>query len=204
MELSRPVHQRANDALLVQEQVNRISQATESWHAGDEPQAAAEDALLLLHRANFDLWHLEDRARDSAMDSMVAGVKRQIDRVNQTRNDLVERMDIELLAALGKHGLPNASAPLHSETPGQMLDRLSILSLKLFHTEQEMHRQNASASHIERNRKRHLVLKRQSEDLTACLANLWYEVCLGKRQFKLYRQMKMYNDPELNPVLYRT
>ncbi len=200
-------HSRAQDdvprLLDAQAQVRGFERWCVIWHE-DESVAAPDATLSRLHRANFDLWHLEDRARDPrSSDAEIAAVKRRIDVTNQQRNDAVEQIDVELLAVLAAHGLPDVSAPLHSETVGQMLDRLSILSLKLFHTEEETRRGDGPALHVQRNRERLAVLRRQSEDLTACLELLWQEVCRGERQFKIYRQMKMYNDPELNPVLYR-
>jgi hypothetical protein len=91
---------------------------------------------------------------------------------------------------------------LHSESPGLMIDRLSILSLKLYHTEQELGRVSAPAGHRERNRERLRVLAEQRADLLLCLEQLWAESLAGTRRFKVYRQLKMYNDPALNPVLY--
>jgi hypothetical protein len=180
----------------------RFAEHTALWHASD-PDVPERDLLLRLHRSNFDLWHLEDRARDTdASDTVIADVKRAIDHTNQRRNDLVEKLDNALMAALTAAGLPNAESPLHSETPGMILDRLSILSLKTFHTEEETQRQDASEEHRERNRQRLSILKEQSAALTGCLAELWQQVVRGERRFQLYRQMKMYNDPTLNPVLY--
>lgn len=159
--------------------------------------------MQALHRANFTLWHLEDRARDpAATDTVIAGVKRSIDTANQQRNDLVERFDRDLLQQFADAALPNVAAPLHSETPGMMVDRLSILSLKLFHTAEEAERSDATATHRERNQQRFAVLQQQSADLQHCLADLLQAVTQGTRGYRLYRQMKMYNDPELNPVLY--
>lgn len=114
--------------------------ATRRWHGPAElPAAASEmdelslDTLVLeQHRANFDLWHEEDQARDPrATPERIVEIKRAIDRLNQRRNDLMERIDRLLLAAAGEQ---RAEAPLHSETPGMMIDRLSILELKRFHT----------------------------------------------------------------------
>jgi hypothetical protein len=90
----------------------------------------------------------------------------------------------------------------HSETPGMMMDRLSILSLKLFHTREELDREGAPQGHRERNAKRFSTLQDQREDLARCLERLWGQICAGDRYFKQYRQLKMYNDPELNPILY--
>ena len=183
--------------------VHRFAEHTALWHTGDLPLPTTGDHLLALHRANYDLWHLEDRARDPrAADTVIAEVKRSIDGVNQRRNDLVERIDVNLLKRLSAVGLPNVSAPLHSETPGLILDRLSILSLKIFHTAEQVGRSEITAAQRERNRQRLAVLQQQGDELEGCLAALWREVCAGTRQFKLYRQLKMYNDPDLNPVLY--
>ena len=194
---------RITEALDAGAEVLRFEQSVALWHTGGEHPVAAQDTRLLLHRANFDLWHLEDAARDPrASDTVIAERKRSIDRVNQARNNLAERADEELLATLSSAALPNLSAPLHSETPGMILDRLSILSLKIFHTAEEIDRPGATPAHAERNRQRLAILRRQSGDLTGCLAALWNEVCGGTRRFTLYRQMKMYNDPQLNPVLY--
>jgi hypothetical protein len=83
-----------------------------------------------------------------------------------------------------------------------MMDRLSILSLKLFHTRQELDREGAPAGHRERNAERFATLQEQRDDLARCLERLWGQICAGERYFKQYRQLKMYNDPELNPILY--
>lgn len=196
---SIPTH--ALEGLLQAEsEVRRFDEATRTWH---NSESEVKDLRLHLHRANFDLWHLEDSARDPhATDSVIASVKRSIDRTNQNRNDLVEQVDDMLMAALEAHSLPNPIAPMHSETPGMMLDRLSILSLKRFHTKEQAERADASPQHRQRAAERLQVLHVQSASLTGCLQHLWQEVLGGTRQFALYRQMKMYNDPTLNPVLY--
>lgn len=175
---------------------------TKAWH---ETTAAVDAAGLMgmaeaQHLANFDLWHEEDKARDpSASDAEIAAVKHAIDRLNQRRNDLVEKLDTELLKLAGEQ---NSSAPLHSETPGLIIDRLSILALKIYHTEEETHRNSATDAHRQKNMARLAVLREQHNDLAGCLDELWAEVLAGTRRFKLYRQMKMYNDPELNPMMY--
>jgi hypothetical protein len=187
------------DALLI---VRMQDENTAAWHETAIAQVEADGLLAIAmaqHRANFDLWHEEDKARDpGATDADIAGVKRAIDKLNQRRNDLVERMDAWLLDALEQ----NERAPLHSETPGLMIDRLSILALKIFHTREEAHRVTAREAHRQRNAERLALLEEQRSDLAACLDSLWADVLDGKRRFKLYRQLKMYNDPELNPVLY--
>lgn len=180
--------------------------ATQSWHDAQlplpQPASPLEELVLTQHRANIDLWHQEDDARDRhATDAVIAQVKRAIDRLNQERNDFVEQIDLSLLELLSAQP---ADAPLHSETPGLIIDRLSILSLKIFHTAEQTQRPEVTEAHRERNRDRLLLLEEQRNDLSQCLATLWQEVLAGRRRFKLYRQFKMYNDPTLNPVLYRT
>ena len=161
------------------------------------PSSPFEQIILDQHQANFDLWHREDLARDpEASDSTIVQVKHDIDRLNQRRNDLAEQIDIALLQLAPD----SPTAPLHSESPGLIIDRLSILALKIFHTQEQLHR--STPEHQQRNMDRLLVLNQQRADLVSCLADLWNDVLTGRRRFKLYRQLKMYNDPTLNPVLY--
>jgi hypothetical protein len=208
--------------IVIQDIVPLQEGLTRSWHDqpdGDfgrerpRPESELEtdekvrEAWLRLvarqHHANFDLWHIEDEARrPGATDAELAAVKRRIDLTNQLRNDLVEDLDKMLLGWLGKRGLPNATAPLHSETPGLIIDRLSILSLKIFHTREEAERSHAPEGHGERNHERLAILEKQRRDLAGCLAELWKEIMDGKRRFELYKQLKMYNDPALNPAIY--
>jgi hypothetical protein len=162
------------------------------------------DTVARQHRANFDLWHIEDEARTpGATDTELAGVKRRVDRTNQLRNDLAEELDRALLGWLQQMALPNPEAPLHSESPGLIVDRLSILALKIYHTREEAQRANAPLGHADRNLDRLGILEEQRADLAACLDALWNETLNGTRRFKLYRQLKMYNDPSLNPAIYR-
>jgi hypothetical protein len=155
------------------------------------------------HRQNFALWHEEDKARaPMASAEAIAETKRTIDALNQVRNDLVESIDRELLQQLEAAGV-EPRGEQHSETPGMIIDRLSILSLKIFHTREEVERDDASPEHRSRNRARFQVLLQQRQDLAECLAVLWRDIENGRRYFKLYRQLKMYNDPELNPEIYR-
>jgi hypothetical protein len=160
-------------------------------------------AVVRQHRANFELWHIEDEARAPGVtDAELAAVKRRIDWTNQRRNDLAEELDRALLDWLESRGLPNAQAPMNSESPGLIVDRLSILSLKIYHTREEADREYAPEGHAARNRNRLTILESQRADLAGCLDDLWHETLNCSRQFKAYRQLKMYNDPTLNPSIY--
>ena len=180
---------------------------TAEWHRerpGGELAGDFAGTVQAQHWTNFELWHLEDEARaPGAADHEIAEVKRAVDRVNQRRNDLMERCDGLLLELLQTRALPATHAPLHSETPGMILDRLSILALKIFHTREEMERADAPEGHLDRNRERLRMLEEQRSDLAGCLDDLWKEILRGERRFKLYRQLKMYNDPLLNPAVYK-
>lgn len=183
-------------------------ETTRDWHKPNLPdEIEPKDISSLIraqHRANFDLWHEEDKARDpEATDQQIATVKRAIDRLNQRRNDLMEKIDEELLSKFREILSSHADAPLHSETPGMMIDRLSILALKIFHTDEESRRSTATEAHRQRNQERLALLQEQRSDLARALQSLLDDVAAGCRRFKVYRQMKMYNDPELNPAVYK-
>ncbi|MGA2249339.1 DUF4254 domain-containing protein [Terracidiphilus sp.] len=177
------------------------------WHIAPDAALSLGDKIGQLigdqHRANFDLWHTEDEARTpGATDEQIADVKRRIDTTNQKRNDLSEQIDAFLLEVLVGQELPAENAPLNSESPGLMIDRLSILALKIYHTREESERADAPNGHVERNLARLMILEEQRADLALCLDALWKETMAGTRRFKLYRQLKMYNDPSLNPAIY--
>lgn len=181
---------------------------TRRWHQVEGLTVHEENPWLATvarqHAANFELWHTEDQARlPNATDAQLAAVKRAIDRINQRRNDLAEACDVLLLQILAAHNLPAPQAPLHSESPGLMIDRLSILSLKIFHTTEQIDRPNAPVGHVERNRERLAILTEQQADLVGCFDRMWAQVLAGSLRFKIYRQLKMYNDPDLNPAIYR-
>jgi hypothetical protein len=190
------------DALLIREMQDELTAALHETE-GELAIGTSADGLMALamaqHRANFELWHEEDKARvPDASDAEIAEVKRAIDVLNQRRNDLVEKMDLWLMERLEQ----SSTAPLHSETPGLIVDRLSILALKIYHTREESVRESATEGHRQRNAERLALLEEQRGDLAGCLDVLWVEVLQGTRRFKLYRQLKMYNDPELNPAVY--
>lgn len=164
----------------------------------DDPlQAAIADN----HCCNRLLWATEDQARrpDVPADYIVA-CKRRIDRHNQQRNDAVERID-ELLSERLAEVIPAGEVRLHSETPGAIIDRLSILSLKIHHMRLQAERCDAGAAHQMTCKSKLQMLRTQRADLADCLSRLLGEVARGEARFKLYRQCKMYNDPSLNPWL---
>jgi Protein of unknown function (DUF4254) len=182
--------------------VREQSRWTARWHkATTRPRSGMPwSAIEQNHRMNFDLWHEEDMARrDDLGAGRVREAKRTIDRCNQARNDAIERIDGWLWERLGPL---RADSPLHSETPGMIIDRLSILSLKLYHMKIEAARRSAPAAHREKCRACCEILRTQSADLRSCLERLLAELQAGTRHFKVYRQFKMYNDASLNPQLY--
>ncbi len=192
----------ATPHLNVDELAQRHAAWTVAWHQGPTSPEAAPPwvAIERNHRMNFDLWHEEDMARrDDLGAERVRQAKRLIDRCNQARNDAIEELDVWLQGQL-----PAASEdrPQHSETPGMIIDRLSILSLKLYHMRIEAGRDSAAEAHRRKCRERCGILETQLADLKACLASLLDELVRGARRFKLYRQLKMYNDAALNPQLY--
>ena len=154
------------------------------------------------HRCNCSLWEEEDLARRrNVADGEIAGNKRAIDGFNQKRNDAIERIDEQLLALLA-NATPREGARLNSETAGAMCDRLSILSLKIHHMRLQTKRNDVDRAHLESCVGKLARLIEQRSDLAGCLDRLLAECGQGESFFKVYRQFKMYNDPELNPAVY--
>lgn len=155
------------------------------------------------HLTNIRLWHEEDEARRPDVDdAVIADVKRRIDLLNQRRNDLIEAIDEALSATLrAMETEPRPGSRLHSETPGAIIDRLSILALKIYHMREEAERWDASSGHRAECAARLEVLARQRADLATCLEELQRDLASGRARFRTYRQFKMYNDPETNPAL---
>jgi hypothetical protein len=182
----------------------------ELWHnvlpQSDFSEPTDFHALVSIqHQVNFELWHQEDIARDpDVSDSIIASVKRAIDVLNQRRNDLIEQMDQFLLNILRVENVKNdADTEMNSETPGSMIDRLSINALKIYHMDEEVQRKEITAEHRNKCAGKLSVLQEQREDLEQCLSKLLADLSSGEKRLKVYRQMKMYNDESLNPVLYR-
>jgi len=191
-------------------EVHRITQLHRDtiirWHEGpiDNPYEGFMGLVCSQHEQNFRLWHQEGVARSpDASDAEIAQVKRTIDKLNQRRNDLIEKLDEALLEKLTRAGVvPKPEAGLNTETRGSAIDRLSILALRIYHMEEQAQRSDADQEHRERARARLVVLYRQHEDLSCALGELLEDLFAGRKILKLYRQFKMYNDPTLNPYLY--
>ena len=168
-----------------------------------EHAAGAWAAIEANHRANVLLWDAEDQARRTDVpDATIAAVKRAIDRHNQRRSDAVESIDEALLARLADV-VPRADAWHHSETAGAMIDRLSILSLKIHHMGLAAARPDLRAQDRAERLARVATLTRQREDLARCYDTLLTRAERGEAFWRIYRQHKMYNDPALNPYLSR-
>ena len=191
---------------LLEQQLNEVVQ----WHvkAPEPDYVEASDfpnLVSMQHYVNFELWHQEDMARDpDAPDSKIAAVKRAIDVLNQRRNDMIEQMDQYLLDALQSKNIKyTADAEMNSETPGSIIDRLSINALKIYHMDEEIQRLDVTDEHRKKCSGKLSVLQDQRNDLKKSLETLLADLSSGKKRLKIYQQMKMYNDENLNPVLYQ-
>lgn len=191
----------------------RIFEATtKSYHLTDDVDAIPENPYepmtieFQLFRKNWIdavQWHFEDIIRDPNIDPVAAlSLKRRIDASNQDRTDLVEMIDSYFLD-LFSNVTPLPNATINTETPAWAVDRLSILVLKIYHMEQEVTRADASPEHIAHCQTKLNVLLSQKEDLTTSIQQLVDDLSAGRKLMKVYKQMKMYNDPALNPVLYK-
>lgn len=170
-----------------------------------QPYATGSVEALLYHKCWIDTvqWHLEDLVRDPQIEP-VAGLalKRKIDVSNQQRTDMVEFIDSWLLDFYRSvQTLPDAT--FNTESPAWAIDRLSILALKVFHMKAEASREEADASHRTSCEQKCKVLLTQQTDLMAAIDQLLQDIASGKKYMKVYKQMKMYNDESLNPVLYQ-
>jgi hypothetical protein len=156
------------------------------------------------HTRNFRLWHEEDIARSlDVSEAELAGVKRRIDKLNQQRNDFIERLDDCIIQELRQRQItPQPDARLNTETPGSVIDRLSILALRIYHMHEQADREDATAEHRQKAEDKLTVLYQQHADLSNSLKELLEDIFAGRKQIKIYRQMKMYNDASMNPYLY--
>jgi hypothetical protein len=148
-------------------------------------------------------WHYEDLIRDPHINPTEAlQLKRRIDRSNQDRTDLVEEID-SYFRRLYSEVTPLPDARLNTESPAWAVDRLSILALKIYHMKEQVDRTDASDDHRQRCQQKLAVLLEQQKDLSLAIDQLLDDYATGRKVMKVYRQMKMYNDPSTNPVLYK-
>ncbi|MCB1138904.1 MAG: DUF4254 domain-containing protein [Leptospiraceae bacterium] len=181
------------------------------YHRSDDVDAimqnphSAGSMQALLYRKNWIdtvQWHLEDIVREPTIDPAAGlALKRRIDKSNQDRTDVVEQVD-DMYIEMLKDAKPAADARLNTESPGWAMDRLSILALKIYHMKEQVERTDADAEHIRKCQARLDVLMEQKSDLIRAFNELIEDIRAGRRFAKVYRQMKMYNDASLNPVLY--
>ena len=188
-----------------------FDQTIELYHVTDDIDAAfdnpfeegtIENSLVLKNRIDTVQWHLEDIIRDEAIDPVEAlALKRRIDQSNQDRTDLVEEIDAYFWERYADvNVLPGAT--INTESPAWAIDRLSILALKIWHMREQTERTDADVDHLAKCHAKLDVLLEQREDLTIAIDQLLDDIAAGRKFMKVYRQMKMYNDPDTNPVLY--
>ena len=194
------------------EQCNQIfNQAIRDYHIKDDIETpisnpygydTIENRLYLKCWIDTVQWHYEDIIRDPHIDPIEAlQLKRRIDRSNQDRTDLVEQIDSYFRQQYSNvKALPDAR--INTESPAWAVDRLSILALKIYHMREQAERKDAPAEHREKCKAKLNVLLEQQVDLSTAIDQLLEDIAAGRKYMKVYRQMKMYNDPSTNPILY--
>ncbi|GHU80296.1 hypothetical protein FACS1894145_6430 [Bacteroidia bacterium] len=188
-----------------------FEKSIEDYHKWDDvdaaiqnpyPEKSIEYYLYLKNWIDTVQWHLEDVIRDPAIDPVKAlKIKRRIDKSNQDRTDLVELID-RYFREKYRNSIPLEKATLNTESPAWAIDRLSILALKIFHMQKEVERHDVAGNHQAICRNKLNVLLEQRLDLSLAIDQLLEDIEAGNKYMKVYKQMKMYNDPDLNPVLY--
>lgn len=185
--------------------------ATRAYHLTDSIETpcpstefapgSVEDVLYRKNWIDAAQWHMEDIIRDPGIDPAKAlELKRRIDRSNQDRTDLVEEIDSFFRDKY--HDVPPLpGAGINTESPAWAVDRLSILVLKIWHMEEETRRDDATPQHLQACRGKLAILREQQQDLAGAIDALLDDIAAGRKYMKVYRQMKMYNDPDTNPVL---
>jgi hypothetical protein len=198
--------------MLFTEQANQIfNRAITDYHVTDHvdapihnpyPKDSIEYRLYLKCWIDTVQWHFEDLIRDPHIDPVEAlSLKRRIDKSNQDRTDLVEEIDTWFRQYYSEvKVLPEAR--LNTESPAWAIDRLSILALKIYHMKEQVDRRDAEAAHIAKCQDKLNVLLEQQRDLSLAIDQLLEDIEAGRKYMKVYRQMKMYNDPATNPILY--
>lgn len=197
---------------MISQQCNRIfQQSIDNYHLVEDvhapiqnpyPSGSLEHLFYLKNWIDTVQWHLEDLIRDPAIKPEAAlALKRRIDDSNQERTDVVEYIDSWFLQQY-QSVQPAPDATINTESPAWAIDRLSILALKIYHMQAEADRRDASPEHRETCSRKLAILQEQRTDLSAAIDQLLLDIEQGRKYMKVYRQMKMYNDESLNPVLY--
>ncbi len=192
---------------------NRIfNQAIHDYHVKDNidtpicnpfEEGTIENRLYLKCWIDTVQWHFEDIIRDPEIDPVEAlALKRRIDKSNQDRTDLVEQID-SYFRELYKEVKVDADARINTESPAWAVDRLSILALKIYHMKEQAERTDATLEHVAKCKAKLSVLLEQQKDLSTAIDQLLEDIAAGRKYMKVYRQMKMYNDVDTNPVLYK-
>ena len=192
---------------------NRIfNQAIHDYHVKDNidtpicnpfDEGTIENRLYLKCWIDTVQWHFEDIIRDPEIDPVEAlALKRRIDKSNQDRTDLVEQID-SYFRELYKEVKVDTDARINTESPAWALDRLSILALKIYHMKEQAERTDATPEHVAKCKAKLSVLLEQQKDLSTAIDQLLEDIAAGRKYMKVYRQMKMYNDVDTNPVLYK-
>ena len=204
-------HLNTYDMTFIQQAISIFNQAIEDYHKYDDvdhpynnpyEEHTIEGYLYKKEWIDTVQWHLEDLIRDPNIDPAAAlALKRRIDKSNQDRTDLVEMID-EYYWQLFHQVEPQPKATLNTESPAWAIDRLSILQLKIYHMKVEVARTNVSETHKAKCQAKLDVLLEQNIDLSTAISQLLEAYERGEKVMKVYKQMKMYNDPALNPVLY--
>lgn len=192
---------------------NRIfNQAIHDYHVKDNidtpicnpfEEGTIENRLYLKCWIDTVQWHFEDIIRDPEIEPVEAlALKRRIDKSNQDRTDLVEQID-SYFRELYKEVKVDADARINTESPAWAVDRLSILALKIYHMKEQAERTDATPEHVAKCKAKLSVLLEQQQDLSTAIDQLLEDIAAGRKYMKVYRQMKMYNDVDTNPVLYK-
>jgi len=192
----------------VQEVTDLHAHTVALWHTEEisNPYTGFLQLVCQQHSYNYLLWHEEDIARSPNVgDERIAAVKRAIDGYNQKRNDGIEQLDAAILQMLAERGIePLPAARQNTETPGSAIDRLSILSLRRYHMQEQADRTDASEEHRAKAVSRLETITEQHGDLSRSLGELIEDIFAGRKRLKVYFQFKMYNDPSMNPYLYKS
>jgi hypothetical protein len=195
------------------EQANKIfKDAIQDYHVKDNidtpiknpyTQESIESILYLKNWIDTVQWHFEDIIRDPNIDPQEGMIlKHRIDKSNQDRTDLVEQIDTYFLD-LYKHVKVLDNASINTESPAWAIDRLSILALKIYHMQEQVNRKDVPQEHIDKCKNKLNILLQQQIDLSLAIDQLLEDIKAGRKYMKVYRQMKMYNDKETNPILYK-